>query len=508
MIWKKQERQKLYDEELFKTVVSHNRAQKSINNIDLRLTIQTNGAEMNSMHLVLLSGGSGKRLWPLSNDSRSKQFLKILEAPKGNYESMVQRVWRQMGISRLNDSAVIATSKAQVDMLQSQVGPDVPLIVEPERRDTFAAISLAAAYLYSVKGVGMQECVVVLPVDSYVQSHFFERIRELQHVLLSTEADLALIGVKPTYPSAKYGYIIPNDSKKESDYFRVSHFKEKPNEEEAQKLISQHALWNCGVFAFRLDYVISLLSEKGLPTKYEILLKLYDQLPKISFDYEVVEKANDVVVLPYHGSWKDLGTWNTLTEEMATDQIGKGIISHDSKGTHLVNELDIPITVLGISNAVVAASPDGILVTDKESSPRIKSVMKGFKQRPMYEERRWGWYRVLDYTKYDNGHEVLTKRIGIRAGKNLSYQLHHKRSEIWTIVKGEGEFAVNGEIRRIRAGEVLDIPVETKHALKAYEDLELIEVQTGSELVEEDIDRIYMNWDEIARHCLNRMENQ
>ena len=186
---------------------------------------------------------------------------------------------------------------------------------------------------------------------------------------------------------------------------------------------------------------------------------------------------------------------------MDTEILGKGIISEDSLNTHLINELDIPVTILGIKDAVVAASPDGILVTDKSSSPRIKDVLKGFDQRPMYEERRWGWYRVLDYTQFHEGNEVLTKRIGVKAGCNLSYQKHYARSEVWTIIKGKGQFALNGEIRTVSAGDVLVIPVEAKHGIKADTDMEFIEVQTGSQLIEEDIVRIFMQWEEVEEHC-------
>jgi len=454
------------------------------------------------MKLVLLSGGSGKRLWPLSNDARSKQFLKVLENQNGKLQSMVQRVWSQLENVNLADFAVIATSKSQVDMIQNQLGQDVPIIIEPMRCDTFPAIALASVYLHSVEGIRLDEVVAVLPVDPYVEDRFFDRVKDLEKTVLASGADLALIGVEPTYPSAKYGYIVPASKSSNSDYLRVSHFTEKPSEEKAAELIKQGALWNCGVFAFKLDYIISLLQEKGFPTQYDGLLKQYDKLPKISFDYEVVEKTEHIVVLPYDGYWKDLGTWNTLTEEMATNQIGKGVIAA-SENTHLINELDIPVTVLGVSNAIVAVSPDGILVSDKAASPKIKELVSDFDQRPMYEERRWGWYRVLDYTRFEDGREVLTKRIGVTAGKNLSYQMHYHRSEVWTIIKGEGEFAFNGEIRRVKPGDVLEIPVGAKHGIKAITDLEFIEVQTGTELIEEDIVRIYMTWEEVEANCFS-----
>lgn len=453
------------------------------------------------MRLVLLSGGSGKRLWPLSNDARSKQFLKVLENHQKRLSSMVQRVYGQLCEVSLAGSTVIATGKSQVEMLQDQLDQDVPLIVEPERRDTFPAIALAASYLYTRTGAGLDDVVAVLPVDPYVETAFFKRVQDLEKLLDRTNADLALMGVKPTYPSEKYGYIVPVKGENK-DYIQVDHFTEKPKEELARELIAESALWNCGVFAFRLDYIISKLEALNLPLHYEELVKKFTSLPKISFDYAVVEKAKNIVALPYDGFWKDLGTWNTLTEEMATHQIGKGIISKDSENTHLINELDLPVTVLGISNAVVAVSPDGILVSDKEQSPRVKEVMKGFDQRPMYEERHWGSYRVLDYTSYGNdGEEVLTKKIKIKPGENISYHCHHMRQEVWTIVKGRGQYAENGVIRSLKPGDVVIVPVETMHAIKADEPIELIEVQMGSQLIEEDIRRKYMKWEEIEENC-------
>lgn len=454
------------------------------------------------MELILLSGGSGKRLWPLSNEARSKQFLKVLEGKDGLLQSMVQRVWKQIINSGLSNSAVIATSKSQVDMIQSQLDSSISLIVEPTRRDTFPAIALAASYLYTIKKVKLDEVVAVLPVDPYVHDMFFSRIKDLESVINASKAQLALIGVTPTYPSSKYGYIVPTDEKNiETEYKHVRHFTEKPNEKKANDLIGQGALWNCGVFAFKLGYVIDLLKEKGLPILYDELLTQYGKLPKISFDYEVVEKSDEIVVLPYDGYWKDLGTWNTLTEEMDTNQIGKGVISKECTNTHLINELDIPVTVLGLSNVVVAASPDGILVTDKESSPYVKELISDFDSRPMYEERRWGWYRVLDYTKFEDGTEVLTKRICIKAGLNLSYQFHNHRSEMWSIVMGEGIFAINGNLKVVRRGDVLQINLGDYHALKAISDIEFIEVQSGTQLIEEDVVRVFMSWNEIEENC-------
>jgi len=479
------------------------------------------------MKLVLLSGGSGKRLWPLSNDARSKQFLKVLRAPDGSYESMVQRVWRQLAAAGLADRACIATGGGQVDMIRSQLGVEVPVIAEPERRDTFPAVALAAAYLYSIEGTSLDETVVVLPVDPYVDEEFFVKLTELDGYLRQSGAELALIGAEPVLPSEKYGYIVPEpaagasvgggvsaggDSAAEDarprPYSRVRRFTEKPKRDAAEALLKEGALWNCGVFGFRLEYLVNRLIASGLPVHYEEMVRQYGRMPKISFDYEVVEKAEHIICTPYSGKWKDLGTWNTLTEELDTPQIGKGVVSEDSTGCHLINELDIPVTVIGIRNAVIAASPDGILVAEKEASPRIKDLLAGIDPRPMYEERRWGWSRVLDYRSLSGGREVMTKRIGIAAGKHLSYQQHFKRREVWTILDGSGELVLDGSYRKVGAGDVVTIPPGAKHSLRAACDLELIEVQSGSELVEEDIVRLTPDWAEIMQEVSVYFEEQ
>ncbi|MUT68045.1 sugar phosphate nucleotidyltransferase [Paenibacillus sp. NEAU-GSW1] len=455
------------------------------------------------MKLVLLSGGSGKRLWPLSNDSRSKQFLKVLENDGLQLESMVQRVWNQLKRSGLAMSSYIATGESQAEIMRSQLGSEIPLIIEPQRRDTFAAIALASAYLYSMTGADLDEVVAILPVDPFVESHFFDKVKELEVALSHSGADLALIGAMPTYPSSKYGYIVPDTLERDylNRYRAVSSFVEKPDEADAQQLLSQGALWNCGVFGFRLRYMKRLIEARDLPFDYISLAEQYEQLPQISFDYEVVERASNVIMLPYDGCWKDLGTWNTLTEEMTSTQLGKGVISEDSVNTHLVNELDIPVSIIGVSNVVVAASPDGILVTDKSASPRIKHFIP-YNQRPMFEERQWGWQRILDAQSYADGHAVVTRRALIREGRNFSYRLHVNREEVWTIVKGEGDFVQNGNYMRVKAGNVLHIPTKTLHSIRAASELEIIIVQTGPDDEFGQTVELYDSWSEVAERCI------
>ena len=204
------------------------------------------------MNIILLSGGSGKRLWPLSNDVRSKQFIKLFKDEAGNYESMVQRVYRQITTVDLAAKVTIATSKSQASAIKNQLGEKAAICVEPCRRDTYPAIVLAAAYLHDELEVSGDEAVVVCPVDPYVDNTYYEAVKTLQEMAEQGEANLTLMGIQPTYPSEKYGYIIPENGENVS---KVSEFKEKPDTETAKKYITEHALWNAGIFAFKLGYL-------------------------------------------------------------------------------------------------------------------------------------------------------------------------------------------------------------------------------------------------------------
>lgn len=195
------------------------------------------------MNIILLSGGSGKRLWPLSNDVRSKQFIRLFKDNNGDYESMVQRVFRQ--ITEVDPAAkvTIATSKSQASAIHNQLGDKVSICVEPCRRDTFPAILLAAAYLHDELGVGLDEPVAVCPVDPYVENSYYECVEKLEETVKQGTANLTLMGIEPTYPSEKYGYIIPESDGEVSD---VKEFKEKPDRATAEVYLKQKALWNAG----------------------------------------------------------------------------------------------------------------------------------------------------------------------------------------------------------------------------------------------------------------------
>lgn len=450
------------------------------------------------MQLILLSGGSGKRLWPLSNNVRSKQFLPLLEKENGTMESMLQRVVGQARETNLTKNITIATNKSQQDIIINQLGNSVNLVTEPERRDTFPAIALSASYLKLEKKCDDDEVVVVMPCDPYTDVEYFHTISRMVKCVEANIADLVLMGITPTYPSEKYGYVVPKSgSLLEVEHFKiqkVSCFTEKPIMKKAKELLAKNAYWNGGVFAFRLGYMMSIVRKYITSYSFEDIRNRYSEFPKISFDYEVVEKADSVAVVPFTGKWKDLGTWNTLTDELRKPIIGNAVMGAHCENTYIINETQLPIYADGLNNIVVVACPNGILVCSKEHSEEIKNVVEQLTSRPMCEDRRWGICRVLDDTKYANGNHSLTKSVTLNPGKNISYHIHHHYSEVWTFIEGEGIFVMDGVEKKVKAGDTVIIPVDCFYAIKALTQLSFIEVQSGRGLIEEDIERFDYEW--------------
>lgn len=434
------------------------------------------------MNIVLLSGGSGKRLWPLSNDTRSKQFIKIFKTDDGGYESMVQRVYRQIRSVDGDADVTIATSKSQVSAIHNQLGENVGISVEPCRRDTFPAIALAAAYLHDVRGVSEEEAVVVCPVDPYVEEDYFEALQRLGEHAAVSEANLVLMGIEPTYPSAKYGYIIPESKDVIS---KVYVFKEKPTEEKAQEYIDQGALWNGGVFAFRLGYVLQRAHELIEFVGYKDLFEKYDTLTKISFDYAVVEHEKNIEVIRFAGVWKDIGTWNTLTEAMESESIGKAILNDSCRNVHVVNELNVPVLCMGLQDVVVSASPEGILVSDKNQSSYIKPYVDDIDQQIMFAEKSWGSFQVIDIEE-----NSMTIKVTLNAGHGMNYHSHEQRDEVWTVVSGQGRTIVGGEERQVSVGDVIQMPTGVPHTIIADTKLQVIEVQIGKDITVHDKKKI------------------
>ena len=431
------------------------------------------------MQIVLLSGGAGKRLWPLSNDLYSKQFLRLLKREDGTRESMIQRVCRQVQSAAPNIPITVATGREQVSLIRRQLGSGVNISVEPCRRDTFPAIALVSAYLHEVRGVPLEEAVAICPADPYVDGDYFRAVLQLlKEAERENSANLVLMGIEPTYPSEKYGYIIPVSQEMQS---MVHSFTEKPDRETAAEYIKQGALWNSGVFAFKLGYALDKARELLSYTDYEDLFNRYADLPKISFDYAVVEKERSIVVQRYGGRWLDIGTWNTLADVMPEHSIGRVTMDEVCRNVHVVNTLPMPILCMGLKDVVIAASPEGILVSDKERSSAMKPYAERLHTPVMYAEKSWGEFRIIDAET-----ESLTIKITLSPGRSLTYHLHERRDETWTVIEGRGWVKLDGNEFAVGEGQTVRIPRGSFHTIRAETLLKVMEIQTGEDIDVED----------------------
>lgn len=448
------------------------------------------------MKTILLCGGSGTRLWPLSNDVRSKQYVPLLKGKDGKAESFIQRVWRQLQQAQLATNTLITTNASQVDLIERQLVGISQILLEPERRDTFPAIALSITYLLSRGEVLDDDVVIVLPADTFTEVGFYETAKKLAEAVSVSSADIGLIGIKPYEAKSEYGYIIPSNQAIQNKLVAVDKFIEKPKKEFAEQLIQDGALWNSGAFVVKVSFILNTLLERGLPTTYEQLFNDYAQLNKISFDYAIVQTCENIVAMQYDGEWEDLGNWKAMLPHIYHKQSPLDVIKN-SPNSYIVNELHYPIALIDVPNCIVVASPDGLLIADPSSTEALKTYVQHQFRRPMYEERRWGTYRVLERGTVSSNEEVLVKRLVIDEGKNISYQKHQYRNEVWTILEGEGKLAHNNQITFVQKGDVIQIQAGEYHAIYAIKKLEIIEVQYGSNLTEDDIERIYMKWSDI-----------
>lgn len=427
------------------------------------------------MQIVLLSGGAGKRLWPLSNDLYSKQFLRLLKREDGTRESMIQRVCRQVRSVAPDVPITVATGREQVSLIRRQLGAGVNISIEPCRRDTFPAIALVSAYLHEVRGVSLDEAVAICPADPYVDGDYFRAVlRLLEEAEREGSANLVLMGIEPTYPSEKYGYIIPASQEAQS---MVRSFKEKPDKQAAEKYIAQGALWNSGVFAFKLGYALDQARQLLGYTDYEDLFNRYEELSKISFDYAVVEKEKNIAVQRYSGTWLDIGTWNTFAEVMPEHAIGRVTFDETCTNVHAVNTLPMPVLCMGLKDVVIAASPEGILISDKDRSSAMKPYAERLHTPVMYTEKSWGEFRIIDAET-----ESLTIKITLSPGRSLTYHMHERRDETWTVIEGRGWVKLDGNEFAVAEGQTVRIPRGSFHTIRAETLLKVMEIQTGEDI--------------------------
>ena len=266
-------------------------------------------------------------------------------------------------------------------------------------------------------------------------------MKKLSELASDGQSNLSLLGIAPTFPSSSYGYIMPESKDSVS---RVKRFIEKPNETAAAEYIEQGALWNGGVFAYKLSYLLDISRKMLGSADYQTLYDNYESLTKISFDYAVVEKENNIRCLRFAGQWKDVGSWDAFTDVMVNDTIGNVQIA-DCTNTNVINQLDLPVICVGLKDVVVSVGCDGVLVSDKSKSSTIKPYVDKLDPMARFEEKAWGSFTILDIQP-----ESLTIKIILRPGNELKYHSHEHRDEVWTVLSGTGYTIVDDVRRKIR----------------------------------------------------------
>ena len=426
------------------------------------------------MNILLLSGDSGKRLWPLSNGVRSRQFLQILRSPSGEYESVAQRVYRQILRADKETKIVVAASKLQIPAIRNQLDEDVEICVEPKRRNTFPAVALSVAWMAEKREMPDEEIIIVCPMDTYADDDYFQTLGTLAQIVSRGDAEIAMVGIAPAYPSEKYGYLLPDSREKIS---KVIFHSEKPTETVAKELIDRGALWNGGVFAFRVGYFLNALRTVISFSDYDDLYQKYEQIPEGSFEDIFLKETGNKKLVRFDGIWKDLGTWNTLTEAMEEPIVGKAKLDDICHNVHVINELNIPILCLGIENAVISAAPDGILVSDKKQSSYMEPLIDQLDQQVMFADKSWGSFQVLDIE-----HESMTIKVILKPGHRMNYHSHERRDEVWTVLSGQGRTIVDGMEQPVAAGDVITMQAGCRHTIIADTELHIMEVQLGREI--------------------------
>ncbi len=470
--------------------------------------------EKTQLYGVILAGGSGTRFWPLSRERFPKQLLRII-GEETLIQQTVRRLLRSMGAERI----VVVTNDHQADSIKLQLAEwkeaiSDNIICEPEGRNTAPAIGLAALQLLRRDP---EAVMVVLPADHVIaQPAKFQQAVRLGEQLAKA-GNLVTFGIQPSRPETGYGYIQPQrrsrvGSRGKMTGYRVARFVEKPNMTTAQRYVkSGNFFWNSGIFMWKASVVMDELEAqkpalaKGLRRIEKMIdagagkadiAKQYHRLESVSIDHGVMEHSSQAAVIPVDFGWSDVGSWGSLEEVASLDQSGNVVNGNimDIGSTNSVLFADRRmVATIGLSDMVVVDTPDATLVCPKSRAQDVKQVVQELKRRHAPEHlehltvmRPWGAYTVLEESP---GYKV--KRITVTPGRRLSLQLHHKRSEHWVVIRGKARVTCGDEVYDLHAGQSTGIPVETPHRLEnpGSDVLEIIEVQNGAYLGEDDIVR-------------------
>ena len=461
------------------------------------------------MHVIILAGGSGSRLWPISREFYPKQLLKLTDN-----NSLLQATFDRMLSITKSENIILSTNVELVANVKIQLQKKVKeenILSEPVSKDTAPAIACGVKFVEKLTG-NDDEIVLVVPSDHIIKnvSKFAACIKSAEN--LAKTGAIVTFGIKPLSADTGYGYIETIQDKEitkiNSKALKAKQFKEKPDKKLAEEYIkNENYLWNSGMFMFTVGTFKTMIS-KYMPETEQILSEInfdkttdipymsYDKMPNISIDYALMEKADNIVVLPLESDWKDIGSWEAIYDIQEKDTHGNvlagKVIAKKCKNSLIYSNSKL-VTAIGTNNLVVVETSDAVLVCDKNKTNEVKDLYNTLKEtnndlymvhKTVY--RPWGYYKCLE-----QGEGFLTKIIHVSPRQQLSYQMHNYRSEHWVVLSGKAKILLEDKEYVLNPGQSIDIPLKAKHSLQNpfFDDLEIIEVQLGDKLVEEDIIR-------------------
>lgn len=454
------------------------------------------------MYGIILAGGSGSRLWPLSRELYPKQLLNLISD-----KSLLQSTFERLTNCMQKDEILSITNtkhSANVRMQLAQLTENPKVLSEPVSKNTAPAIALATKYI--MQETGEDPVILVVPSDHLIQDkeHFLSTVKKGEK--LAEEGYIVTFGIKPNYPETGYGYI--NTLKPLDIGFKVKEFVEKPNLETAEKYLKAGTYyWNSGIFMFKASTMLAEI-EKNAPEISKIAQNVdftkssdipfveFDKMPSISIDYAVMEKSDKIALVALESDWNDLGSWQSIYDVSKKDEHNNVFIGHvideGSKNSFVYASSKL-VTTIGLEDTVIVETEDAILACKKDRTQDVKHIYETLKKqnddthlihKTVY--RPWGYYTVIA-----QGDGFLSKIIHVNSGQKLSVQSHNHRSEHWVVLTGTAKVVLEANERILSPGHSVDIPVKAIHSLQNpyKEDLEIIEVQKGDILAEDDIIR-------------------